>query len=82
MLELPQGNHLISGAFNSFDLAEAFSDKLFQRGFHDTRVGYVSERGYYYVVLFQSDNMDVMKRQRNRIKNLSGLSKVWILKVN
>ncbi|MEQ9201041.1 MAG: type IX secretion system membrane protein PorP/SprF [Cyclobacteriaceae bacterium] len=82
MLELPQGNHLIGGAFNSFDLAEAYSDKLFQRGFHDTRVGYVSERGFYYVVLFQSDNMDVMKRQRNRIKNLSGLSKVWILKVN
>jgi len=82
LLELPKGNHLIAGAFKSFDHAEDYSDELFERGFHDTRVGYITERDYYYVVIYESDNMDSVKRQRSRISNLSGLSKVWILKVN
>jgi type IX secretion system PorP/SprF family membrane protein len=82
LLELPKGNHLIAGAFKSFDHAEDYSDELFERGFHDTRVGYITERDFYYVVIYESDNMDSVKRQRSRISNLTGLSKVWILKVN
>ena len=82
MLELPSGHYVVAGVFESFQNAEDQSDVLFERGFHDTKVGYLSARGYYYVVIFQSDSMQQANRERNRIKKLSGLSKVWVLKVN
>lgn len=82
MLELPAGNYVVAGAFSSFQHAEDLSDKLFNRGFHDTRVGYLSERGYYYVVIFQSNDLKSAYNRKNKVKTLDGLSKVWVLKVN
>ena len=81
ILELPPGNHVIAGAFSEFDRAENYSDTMFQRGFHDTVVGYQSEKGYYYVVLFRSANHTDAARQRTRIKKNKGLEEVWILTV-
>ena len=80
-LELPSGNHVIAGAFSEFDHAENFSDELFQRGFHDTIVGYQSEKGYYYVVLFRSASHAAAAAQRNRMRQTPGLEEVWILTV-
>ncbi len=82
MLELPAGNYVVAGAFSKFDLAEAFSDKLFQRGFHDTRVGYLSARGLYYVVINKSNDLKSANIQKNKVRGLSGLSQVWVLKVS
>ena len=82
LLELPAGNYVIAGAFEVFDHAEDYSDDLFQRGFHDTIVGYVSARGYYYVVVFQSPNIGNAVTERNKIRRIDDLSEVWVLKVN
>ncbi|MFY0599049.1 MAG: PorP/SprF family type IX secretion system membrane protein [Cyclobacteriaceae bacterium] len=82
MLELVSGNYVVAGAFNSFQHADDYSDELFQRGFHDTKVGYLSARGYYYVVIFRSENLKAANNQRNKVKSQRGLSKVWVLKVN
>ena len=82
LLELPGGNYVVAGAFEVFDHAEDFSDDLFQQGFHDTIVGYVSARGYYYVVIFSSQNPSDAVNQRNRFRNSPGLSEIWVLKVN
>lgn len=81
ILELPPGNHVIAGAFSEFDRAENYSDVMFQRGFHDTVVGYQSEKGYYYVVLFRSADHTDAARQRTRIRKSKGLEEVWILTV-
>lgn len=80
-LELPHGNHVIAGAFGEFEHAETYSDQLFQRGFHDTIVGYVTAKGFYYVVAFRSDDYDTAVAQKNRIKTRSGLEKVWVLTI-
>lgn len=80
-LELPPGNHVVAGAFSEFQRAEDYSDKMFERGFHDTIVGYQSEKGYYYVVLFRSANHSVAAAQRNRIRQSPDLADVWILTV-
>ncbi|WP_421894388.1 type IX secretion system membrane protein PorP/SprF [Marinoscillum sp.] len=82
LLELPAGNYVVAGVFGSFQNAEDQSDLLFERGFHDTRVGFLSARGYYYVVIFNSANLQRVISEKNRVKNLSGLSKVWVLTVN
>ena len=81
-LELPAGNYVIAGAFEDFDGAETISDSLFQRGFHEAKVGYVSERGYYYVVIFQSDQLGNAQNERNRVRRLPGLDQVWVLTVS
>ena len=72
----------VAGAFEVFDHAEDFSDDLFQRGFRETIVGYVSARGYYYVVIFSSQNENAAINQRNRFRSAAGLSDIWVLKVN
>lgn len=81
LLELPAGNFVIAGAFSSFDNAEDFSDELFQRGFHDTIVGYSSARGYYYVVVHESGNIAQARAKRDEIRKLPKLSKAWVLQV-
>lgn len=81
LLELQPGNYVVAGVFDSFQHAEDQSDVLFNRGFHDTKVGYISARGHYYVVIYESTDIAKVNRERNRVKNLGGLSKVWVLTV-
>lgn len=81
LLELPAGNFVIGGAFESFDRAEDLSDKLFEQGFHDAKVGYSSARGYYYVVVFQSGSVDQARARRNEMRKSPTLTKAWVLQV-
>jgi len=80
-LELRVGHHVIAGAFKQFQHAEDFSDQLFNRGFHDTIVGFSTAKGYYYVVVFHGTNYDKAETEKNRIKNAKGLEHVWVLTV-
>ncbi len=82
LLELPTGSYVVTGVFEFFENAEKYSDDLFNRGFHDVKVGYLSARGYYYVVVYRSDNLKPAETERQRVKRMSGLSKAWVLKVN
>lgn len=82
MLELPAGNYVVAGVFESFQNAENLSDELFQRGYRNTKVGYLTARGYYYVVIFQSDSLNAANNEKNSVKSKSGLTDVWVLKVN
>lgn len=81
LLELPAGNFVIAGAFSEFQHAEDFSDELFQAGYHDTIVGYVSARGYYYVVVYESGNVAQARTKRDEFRKNSKLSKAWVLQV-
>ena len=79
LLELQEGAHVIAGSFDVFEHAEDLSDKLFDRGFHDVRVGYVSARGHYYTVLTSSQSVKKAVQDRNRFRNMKGLEKIWVL---
>ena len=80
-LDLGVGHYVVAGVFGEFWHAEDYSDKLFERGFHDTRVGHLSETGFYYVVIYSSQNLSQVSKEKERVKTLSGLSKVWVLTV-
>lgn len=82
LLELPIGNYVVAGVFEVFENAENFSDQLFQRGFHDIKVGYLSARGQYYVVIYQADTVARAITEMKKIRNRSGLGRVWVLTVN
>ncbi|WP_420578523.1 type IX secretion system membrane protein PorP/SprF [Ekhidna sp.] len=81
LLELPPGNYVIGGAFSVFQNAEDYSDELFQMGFHDTKVGYNSGRGYYYVVVYESGSLSQTRKKRDEFRNIPELSKAWVLQV-
>lgn len=81
MLELAPGNYVINGAFQNFSNAEEFSDKLFERGFHDVIVGYVSATGYYYVVVNKSETEALATSSANRLRGREGFEKIWVLTV-
>lgn len=81
VLELPHGNHVVVGAFSVFDHAEDFSDDLFDDGFHDVIVGYVTARGYYYTVVYRSNSLNEAEAEKNRLKKKAGFEKVWVLTV-
>ncbi|MDH5609570.1 MAG: PorP/SprF family type IX secretion system membrane protein [Cyclobacteriaceae bacterium] len=81
MLELPVGNYLVIGAFKDFDEAEELSDRLFQRGYHEALVGYVSQNGAYHVIIYRSDSLEKAISQKNIIKNRTGMSNLKVLKV-
>lgn len=82
LLELPAGNYVVAGVFESFEHAEDESDRLFQRGFHDAKVGFLTAKGYYFVVIFESASLSTTQTERNRIKKMAGMSEVWVLKVD
>ena len=83
MLELPAGNYVVAGVFENFQNAEDLSDELFQKGYRKSNnVGYLSARGYYYVVIYQSSSLSEANAEKNRVKSKPGLSEVWVLKVN
>lgn len=79
ILELPKGNHVIAGAFQEFEHAGDYSDELFKKGFYQTIVGYVTAKEYYYTVVFNSPNLAVAESQKEKIKKMKGMEKVWIL---
>ncbi len=81
LLELMTGNYVINGAFREFDHAEDFSDKLFEQGFHDIKVGYVTATGYYYVVVNKVDDEKAAMAEAKRLRGRNGFEKTWVLSV-
>lgn len=81
ILELETGNYVVAGSFKVFDRAEDFSDQLFEKGYRDVIVGYVTETDLYYTVIFQSKNLKMAKERRKALQVKNGLSKLWLLTV-
>jgi type IX secretion system PorP/SprF family membrane protein len=82
MLELPAGYYLIGGAFEEFEHAENLSDQLFEKGYHDVIVGFLSARGYYYTVVSRHDSLNQANSSKNSVKQRPSMKEVWVLKVN
>ena len=84
LLELPEGVYLIAGVFEYYENANKFSDQLFFKGYHEALVGFVSEKGYYYVVIYRSDSLAEVKAKLIRENKKKNMNEIWIkiLKVN
>jgi type IX secretion system PorP/SprF family membrane protein len=82
MLELPAGNFLIGGVYPGYEAAEKKSDQMFSKGFRDVRVGYVSAKKQYYVVLKSYSTIEKANQDKASVQSGSGLKDIWVLKVN
>ncbi len=81
LLELQHGNYIVAGVFQDFDRAELLSDELFEKGYRDVIVGYVSQDKKYHVVIFRSQDLERARAERNRLKGRPGMDKIWLLTV-
>ena len=84
LLELPEGVYIVAGVFEIYENADKFSDELFLKGYHEALVGYVSEKGFYYTVIYRSENVADLKSKLFRERKKKGMGKIWIkmIKVN
>ena len=84
LLELPEGVYIVAGGFKIYENADKFSDELFLKGYHEALVGYVSEKGFYYTVIYRSESVANLKSKLLRERKKRGMDKIWIkmIKVN
>lgn len=77
LLELPVGHYVVAGAFKDFDNAEEYSDELFQKGYYETIVGYVTERELYYVVIHRASSKADATNFKDQVSSRAGMNQVW-----
>ena len=79
-IELPLGSYVIVGSFSKHTNAENYSEYLLRRG-HVARVGYNSERGYFYVDMFYDQDVYAARARRDELRKRSLFSDAWVLTV-
>ncbi len=79
-LEMPGGIYIIAGTFSQRAYAERLARELAQQGYR-TQVGYNTSKGYFYVSLFESDDLEEVKRRLYRARSNPKLQKAWVLVV-
>jgi type IX secretion system PorP/SprF family membrane protein len=80
LLEIGKGEYVVVGVFTSYELAEKYSDDLFFRGYQ-SKFGYISQEGYWYVYVFESTNIEAARSQRDQLRQKQVFSKAWVLSV-
>lgn len=79
-LEMPGGIYIIAGTFSQRSYAERLAKELAQQGYR-TEVGYNTSKGYFYVSMFESNDMEEVKRRLYRTRSNPKLQKAWVLVV-
>lgn len=77
-LEMKGGTYIIAGTFSQRPYADRLAQKLARQGY-GTKVGYNTAKGYYYVSLFESADLDDTKKRLYRARSNPALEKAWIL---
>lgn len=80
LLEIGTGEYVVVGVFTTYELAEKYSDDLFFRGYQ-SKFGYISQEGYWYVYVYESTNIDDARGKRDELRRKQIFSKAWVLSV-
>ena len=80
LLEIPKGEYVVVGVFGSYEHAEKFSDNLFFRGYQ-SKFGYISQEGYWYVYVYDSSDIEDARRQRDQLRQKQVFTNAWVLSV-
>ncbi len=78
--DLPVGNYVIVGVFQSRANAESFVKGLKRMSF-DAHYGFLTEKAYWYVYLFQSDDINAVRAERDKNRGLIMFKDAWLLTV-
>ena len=80
LLEMPLGSYVIVGSFVNYRNAERFSEFLLQKGYI-TRVGYNSERKYFYVDIFHGHDVYEARKRRDELRLQPLFSDAWVITI-
>lgn len=79
-LELQVGDYVVVGAFGVFENAEKYSDRLHEQGFSN-KFGYITETKLWYVHLYESNDIEKARTERDKYRKMSLFRKAWVLGV-
>ena len=79
-IELPIGSYVIVGAFTKYANAVRYSEYFLRHGYV-ARLGYNSEREYYYVDMFYSKDVYAVRARRDQLRKISIFADAWVLTV-
>lgn len=77
-MELEKGAYVIVGVFSSVENAENYSDQLFDDGLF-TKYGFNSEKGLFYVYIYESMNPEAARKERDRKRDSEEFQNAWVL---
>ncbi len=77
-LEMKEGSYLIAGTFSQKSNASKLASKLNQQRY-TAKVGYNSEKQYYYTYLMSSDDTEQVRTRIKKIRSKPQFKKAWIL---
>jgi type IX secretion system PorP/SprF family membrane protein len=78
--ELESGNYVINGVFSTSANADRFVRRLNSLGFA-AKNGFLTNKGFWYVYVFQSDDIEAVRRERDRYRTLAVFKDAWLLTV-
>lgn len=84
LLELPAGHHVIAGEFETLDEAEAYSDKIFNMGYHGANPAHaegIPGDKKWVVVVHKGATMDIAEEEQAKWSKRNQLEHVYILNV-
>lgn len=79
--ELDYGTYVISGVFRTKVNAENFSKGLTKMSF-TSDFGFLTEKNLWYVFVYQTDNVEDAKTERNKVRKLTIFRDAWLLTVH
>ena len=80
LMEMPTGSYVIVGAYEAHVNAEKYSEYLLRRGYV-SRVGYNSERKYFYVDMFYNKDVLAARARRDEFRKRALFANAWVLTV-
>jgi type IX secretion system PorP/SprF family membrane protein len=78
--DLEEGNYVVVGVFQSHTNGESFVKSLDRMGFK-ANSGFLTEKGFWYVYLFRSDDINEVRAQRDSHRKLDVFKDAWLLTV-
>ncbi|MEP2671117.1 MAG: type IX secretion system membrane protein PorP/SprF [Cyclobacteriaceae bacterium] len=79
--ELEEGNYVIVGVFGSESNAKALSDQIRKNGFSQANYGYLTNKGYWYVHVFQSNDINATRSERDEYRKIPRFKDAWLLTI-
>jgi hypothetical protein len=79
-LELPVGDYVVVGAFGVFENAEKYSDRLHEQGYPN-KFGYISETKLWYVHIYESQDIELARSERDKYRKKNIFKNAWVLGV-
>lgn len=79
--ELNEGHYVIVGVFGSKENAQSLAKTLQIAGFSQADYGYLTNKGFWYVHVFQSNDINATRSERDEYRKIPRFKDAWLLTI-